>query len=222
MHYVTYLLLLLCLLPGSLFAAEEIIADDGREVQLNDDGSWSYTSTDRFATSAAGKRIRLKADGSWVYTGDETAVGLQLISDRKYVAEQFLQVSLRELVLDTARGKKSESHKNSPKQTQMVFYLSIHMDQKAKGSVDIGFNTADFSVQDSDGRNYPVILVVPATATLQPGGETEVIVRADGSPHWWTTKSMSLTLAKSVFSSQQELVLTRSMATVKKRKVDDL
>jgi|SaaInlStandDraft_1057018.scaffolds.fasta_scaffold120189_2 hypothetical protein len=46
-------------------AAEDVVSDDGREVRLNEDGTWSLLSRDRFATTPDGRRIRLMTDGRW-------------------------------------------------------------------------------------------------------------------------------------------------------------
>jgi hypothetical protein len=46
--------------------AQEIVIDsDGRQIQLNDDGSWSLLSRDLFATNEAGERVRIRPDGTW-------------------------------------------------------------------------------------------------------------------------------------------------------------
>ena len=48
-----------------------VLSDDGREVKLNDDGSWEFVSEDRFATTEDGERIRLRADGRWEPVNDD-------------------------------------------------------------------------------------------------------------------------------------------------------
>jgi hypothetical protein len=53
-----------------LHADQEVTTDDGREVLLKEDGSWTFRSTDRFANTVDGQRIRLKQDGSWAYVGN--------------------------------------------------------------------------------------------------------------------------------------------------------
>ena len=64
------LLFLALLTANTLYADQKITSDDGREVLLNDDGSWQYRSSDRFATTSDGRRVRLKEDGRWSYDGN--------------------------------------------------------------------------------------------------------------------------------------------------------
>ncbi|MEE8059776.1 MAG: hypothetical protein V3T17_18390 [Pseudomonadales bacterium] len=224
---------------SSLFAAQESIGDDGRQVLLNDDGTWRYTHTDRFAITGDGKRVRLKQDGSWTYVGEKSTgekntgkntFGRNVIADQRYVDKQLLEVVLNDLVIESYRGKKSAAHKNSRKKTQSVFHLSvinhraidprIMAESEVADSVVLTVDSSDFSVKDTDGREYPVLSVELATATIKLGEETTIVVRADGSPHWWTTKSMSLTIDKKVLASRKNIVLTRLMSSVKKKNVD--
>ena len=75
---LTHLMSGCLLLAVSLFSiAGQVVVDDlGRQVQLNDDGSWVLISSDRYAISHQGERIKLRPDGSWVivpcllYTSD--------------------------------------------------------------------------------------------------------------------------------------------------------
>jgi len=202
----------------ALYGAESVVSDDGREVQLEDDGSWHYKTSDRFATTAEGKRVRLKDDGSWSYTGEITAPK-RALEDQVFVEAQSLAVVLTDLVIETYRSKKSESHKASRKQTQTVFHVSFSVAADAANSVAIALETTSFSVEDSDGREYPIISVAPLAATISPGDEFTVVVRADGSPHWWTTKSMSLIMHKGSLAGSERFVLTHSMSSAKKKSV---
>ena len=62
-------------LSSSTHAAQTLATgEDGREVILNDDGSWAYKSTDRYANTGDGRRILLREDGSWEYVGNQKTV----------------------------------------------------------------------------------------------------------------------------------------------------
>ncbi len=206
---------------GPLYAAQQAVGDDGRQVQLSDDGSWVYSSTDRFATTTDGKRVRLKQDGSWVYTG-ETSIdnNTTATAGRVYIDEQSLEVVLSDLVIESMRGKKSAAHKNSRKKTQSVFYLTISLEKEAAKAFTLSIQHDDLVVEDTDGREYPVTSVKPALVTVEPGKEVSLVVRADGAPHWWTTKSMRLTLDKTLFSGRKNTVLAHALSHAKKKKVE--
>ena len=224
LYHVFAVLIISVFLAGQAHAAQEAVGDDGRTVRLNDDGRWVYITTDRFATTPEGKRVRLKQDGSWQYTGeisaDETGAGRRVASDRKFLDDQSVELALADLVIETIRGKKSAAHKNSRKKTQSVFHLNITVAKDAAEAVTLSVQNSDFAIEDTDGRQYPVVRVKPAVVRVKPGAEATIIVRADGSPHWWTTKSMSLTLDKTLFARQKNIVLIRTMSSAKKKTVD--
>ena len=201
-------------------AAQEVTSDDGRQVQLNKDGSWVYTSTDRFATTPDGRRVRLSDDGQWSYTGEKSAQGQKIAIDQKYIAEQSLDIVLTDLVIETTRGKKSASHKNSRKKTRTVFYITLSLDKNAGAELSLPLKTSDFTVEDTDGRDYPVLQLSQEALAIKPGNEAVVAVYADGSPHWWTTKSMSVKLNKALFSSSKTITLSRALSDAKKKDVE--
>ena len=217
------LIIAVCI-AAPLPAAQQATGDDGRQVVLNKDGSWEYSSADRFATTSDGKRVRLKADGNWEYTGDVASEAQHrppaLAADKQFIDAQSLELTLADLVIETIRGKKSQAHKNTRKKTQSVFYIDIAADPTAADTVTLPLKAADFSVDDTDGRSYAVLSVAPALLMLEPGDEATVVIRADGSPHWWTTKSMSVTLDKTVFAGRKDIVLTRAMSNAKNKRVE--
>lgn len=206
------LLFIVLLFSVQIQAAQRIFSDDGREVQLNPEGSWEYTSTDRFATTADGRRVRLSADGQWAYTGEKSAAGQKIAVD-----QQSLDIMLGDLVIETVRGKKSPGSKNSHKKTRSVFYIILGLDKTAKTDFSVALNARDFTVEDTDGRNYPVTAITPGNVVIKPAGEAVITVYADGSPHWWTTESMTVKISKVVFSSTKAITLSRAMSDAKKK-----
>ncbi len=211
---------ILLLFSVQIYAQEQIVSDDGREVKLNSDGSWEYISTDRFATTADGRRVRLTVDGQWNYTGEKSTAGQKVAVDQKYIDEQSLDIVLNDLVIETVRGKKAPGSKNSRKKTRSIFYLTLSLDKTANEALSMTLNAKDFSVEDTDGRNYPVMAVRPANVVIKPDGEVMISVYADGSPYWWTTKSMALKVNKKVFSSKKAITLSRALSEAKKKESD--
>jgi uncharacterized cupredoxin-like copper-binding protein len=213
----------LCFVTTLSHGAENIISDDGREIRLNDDGSWEYLSADRFATSASGKRVRLMESGQWELTGElALPTATHVAKDVKVgVGEQAMEVQLARLSVETKRGKKSESHKSTSKKTQTVFTLNLSLEKSAKAVQRLSVNERDFKVEDSGGREYDVISVTPEQLSILPGEEASIVVRVDGSPHWFTTKAMSIVIDKSALDSDKDVELTKAMSDAKKLTVDE-
>lgn len=216
------IVIVLMLIGSPVRAAEDVLSDDGREVRLNDDGSWQYISTDRFATSADGTRVRLMEDGRWISTGEMalTGAGPAVRPDIRVVGEQRLELSLSRLVIETRRGKRSESHKSRSKKTQSVFTLTLAAPNDVPRPIELAFGSDALSIADSGGREYDIVNVAPRQLTLLPGEEATVVIRADGSPHWWTIKSMSLVIDKGSLASHKDIELTKLMSSARKRSVD--
>lgn len=213
----------LCVVTIHSHGAENVISDDGREVRLNDDGSWEYLSSDRFATSTSGKRIRLMDNGKWALTGElALPAATQVAKDIKVgVGEQAMEVELALLSVETKRGKKSESHKSSSKKTQTVFTLNLSLAKDAKEIQPLTVNEGDFKVEDSGGREYDIVNVTPAQLSISPGQEASIVVRVDGSPHWFTTKAMRIVIDKSALGSDKDVELTKAMSDSRKLTVDE-
>lgn len=214
----TYAVILVSMIATAT-ADEKLISIDGREILLSEDGRWVYISDDRLVTAADGRQVRLKANGSWEYTGDVRSYQPEEAADRKFVGDRLLSISLVDIVIESVRGKKSESHKNSRKKTRSVFHLNFSLDREAETSVTLPMALGDFSVSDTDGREYTVAKVTAETTSVSAGEEAFVSVIVDGSPHWWTTKSMILTIKKKALGSGRRIVLTRAMSTAKKTNV---
>lgn len=198
--------------------AEDAIADDGRKVQLNEDGSWKFTSTDRFATTVEGKRVRLKEDGSWSYTGGKGVVAPLEISDERFVDDQSVAFTISDLSVEMIKDGNAKVKRRN---TQTVYYLNIQRNNEMVDAKPFTITAKDFTVDDSDGRVYPVIRMSPASVTVKPGDNVNLIVRAKGSPKWFTTKEMSISLDKKIVSGARDIKLTRRQSSVKKIFVTD-
>jgi hypothetical protein len=77
----------------------------------------------------------------------------------------------------------------------------------------------DFPVTDTNGREYKVVLGTAESTRVAAGEEAVVSVCANGSPHWWTIKSMMLTISKKS-GSDRHIVLTRALSTAKIKDID--
>ena len=212
---IIIILISLLLLPGSnaLSANQEVITDDGREVLLRDDGSWEFRSTDRFANTKDGQRIRLKDDGSWQYVGNAP------LTLKQQIRTTVLDIKLRKVIIETHEKK---VQKNTRSKSHTVFYLNLELSPLAKS--DISINENDISrvkVNDSEGKDYPVLSIQAEPAILKPGSDTTVTVRVDGAPQWWkSVKSIEIIFKPGIFGLQAPVTLSQSVDDMDKKKVD--
>ncbi len=206
------LVLLMGLVAQSCYAAENIISDDGREIRIKNDGTWEYRSDDKFATLEDGRRIRLKADGSWLATEDRVIVK-ELI-----YREELLEVTVDKLVFEINRKK---GHKGDKIKTQTVFYLDVALSAEAQEPQSINQSSLNnFQLEDSNGRQYPILMARADAESIAPGELKKMVVRADGMPHW-AGKTLMLNIHKSVFGSRRDIELSKSMDFARRQQVKD-
>ena len=198
---------------NALSATQEIITDDGREVLLKEDGSWSFRSTDRFANTKEGRRVRLKDDGSWQYTGNAPLVM------KEQVRTTDLDIKLQKVVIETHEKKVQKSKRIK---TQTVFYLNLELSALAKGNINIKKNDVSMiKVMDNNGKNYPVLSIQPGPAVLEPNSKTTIVIRAKSSPSWLSkVKSMEVVLSPGIFGIQDPITLKQNVIEFDEKKVD--
>ena len=194
-------------------SSQEIVIVDGREVVLNDDGTWQLLSTDRFANRNDGTRVRLKEDGSW-----QTIGNAQLIS-KQQVRTADLDISLQKVVIETYEKK---VQKNTRVKTQTVFYVDIVTSPQAKTSITI--KESDLSlieIKDNNAKSYPVISIQPHDIQLKPNSKITLIVRADKSPSIFdSVKSMEIIFKKGIFGIDSPIAFNQRTIDFISKKVD--
>jgi hypothetical protein len=203
----------LSLCSNMLRADQDVVTDDGREVLLKTDGTWTFRSTDRFANTADGQRIRLKQDGSWQYVGNAPMVS------RDQVKTTELGITLVKTVIEKHETK---VQKNKRLKTQTVFYLNLELSPLATS--DIKFSRNDVSgieVTDNNGKRYTVLSILPGTEVLKPGSKTTIAVRIDDSPSWLdNAESMQMNIRPGIFGIQQPIKLSRRIDDFEEVDVD--
>jgi len=208
------LLLFALLFASGLCLADSrvIITNDGREILLNDDGTWQYHSTDRFANTKDGRRIRLKQDGSWLYLGNT------LLKTKQQVTTSTLDIKLQKVVVETYKVK---TQKSSRIKTQTVFYLAIKNSLLSKVPLNISANTSLLAVSDNNGKNYDVISLRSNVKQLLPGEVAKIVVRAKKSPLLWdNVKSMQLLLKPELFAIKKPVMLGKQVIDFQQQNVD--
>lgn len=207
------ILLLLIAINDNVFAAQQVIIVDGREVLLNEDGTWRYHSTDRYAKTNDGRRLRLKDDGSWQYVGNAP------LATTEQVRTTNLNIKLQKVVIEKYQKK---VQKNTRVKTQTVFYVVLENSAQAKRNLSI--KNSDISlieVNDNNGENYPVVSLQPDSIQLKPDTKTILVIRAEKSPSMWDdVTSMEIVFKPGIFGIQKAIVLNQMSIDFDEEKVD--
>ena len=200
------------LVSSNCHAAQDLLLD-GREIRLNDDGTWQYLSNDRYIDTPDGKRIRLMQDGRWQYTGNTPLQADQL------QRTSSLDIQLQDVVIERTEKK---IQKNSRVRTRTVFTIDTTRAAEAKGTSGLaGLNAANVSVADDSGKTYEVISVSTDIPDIAPGKTATITVIADKSPFIFDdVDSISVTFDKQVFDTPSAVTLTRDMDDIDEVKVD--
>lgn len=187
---------------NSQAGSQKVITDDGHEVLLNDDGSWTFRTPDRFTSTSDGRRIRLKDDGSWQYAND-----LPPAADNKKQTPDP-DVKLEKVIIEKYVKK---GFKNTRVKTQTIFYVQLeNFQQPAISSADMSL----IEVKDSNGKNYPVI-------SIKPGTTASIVIRAEKSPSILDdARSMEITLKAGVFGLRRPITLSMRTVDFDKKEVD--
>lgn len=190
--------------------------DNGREVILNEDGSWQYSSSDRFANTSDGRRIRLKEDGSWEYDSDQTSESPQQFRN------DTIDVSMQRVEIEEYKEAATALRKNSRVSTKTSFYFTATASPLGEPLTPI-LNTGDsviegFSVTDNRDNEYTIIEFSPIAAnTIKPGESISYKLKISGSPKWGQ-RNIQLTIDKTVFSTEKDIVLATPLSNIQRVK----
>ncbi len=194
-------------------ADQDGLTDDGREVLLNEDGTWEFRSNDRYANTNDGHRVRLKANNTWEYVGNAA------LTTKTQVRTTTLDIKVQKAEFEIYKKK---VQKNVREERQTVFYLDIAVSPAATESVTI--SNTDLSrilVSDNKGNTYPALSLVPSPLILAPNSKHTVTIRAKGSPSVWVgAKSMELKLAPGVLGNKDEIVFNQKTSDIEKSHVE--
>ena len=212
------LLSVLFMLSGlSASAAEVVISDDGRQIQINGDGTWVQLSKDRYAINAAGERIRLKPDGTWTLLGEVAAAdspGQAALTPISAGLESTLFLSKVEIL-----KRRIERAKSTHAEVRTVYHLQVVNDSPADITLDNTLATK-LIPGSSSGAEFEVISVRFPTGLIKPGDRETIEVVADGAPRWFGTKAMILEVPAGALGNRQPRVLSKIMSDVDRRNVD--
>ncbi len=195
-------LLMACAVQAELLAT----GDDGREVRLNDDGRWEYTSTDRFANTVDGRRIRLQEDGRWEYIGNQP-----IIAEQQY-RNNTIDVSLLRVEILEFKEPATGNRKSSRLTTKTNFYFTVTASAIGETIYPRLRNNqgeiSGFTVSDDRGKHYSIIELTPEdTVQLPPGEAITYQLQITASPKWGP-ETIQLIIDKEVFSTNEAITLT--------------
>lgn len=217
---VATILLLTCV-PA--LADEDVISDDGKEIRLYSDGTWTQLSRDRYATAPDGRRFKLKPDGRWEVIVDEQAGGIaQLNGDAGGTAMSKERASSGTAVLLTrveTQKVVTKMIKSNRADTRTVYYLSVR--NSGEAPIDLAELPADaIQAVDSKGRQYKILSITTEEGAIQAGRSQQIIVVSDGSPRWFGVKYMSLHIAQNALGDNPRMVLSKNLHDVETRIVE--
>lgn len=191
---------------------QQVITDDGREVLLNEDGSWMFKSNDRFANTPDGRRVRLKDNGRWEYIGHAPVATATLVRTTD------LELKLDKVVVEKYEKK---VQKNVRLKTWMVFYVNVDVSPLLKDSIALQKdNPALIEVRDDTGKIYPVVSIHASSAMLEPGTKTVLEIRADSAPTIFSeAKTMQITFTPRMLNTREAISLSYRIDDFDEKKV---
>lgn len=198
----------------SLAADRHAIGDDGREILLKNNGQWEYRSQDRFATSEDGTRVRLKENGQWEFIGNAA------LKKDEHIRTTSLDIKLDKVVMEVYREQLIKSTRYD---SQTVFYISLDTSSFSDALKPKLSHFNLIKVNDSRGKEYPVLSVTPQVDILKPGEKFNFSVRVDGSPTGLFsvgTKFIHLTLDRDIFSTQADLTFSKRVDDIEQKSMD--
>ena len=209
----------------SVDAQEIVIDSDGRQIQLNDDGSWSMLSRDRFATNEAGERIRIRADGTWAISDSTNSTPAQTSKPTSATSGQAHKPALDALVSVYLAGveiqrKQLKQQKRQRTETRTIY--TVRLVNNSDSSVALTNNLKNNLVASSSrGTQYDIESVRLPSPTIAPGNQGDITVIAIGSPQWFGVKYLSLEFAETTFGSSARRILRKDMGDVVRTDVEE-
>jgi hypothetical protein len=208
----TLLTLMASLISPALFADQNVISDDGREVVIKDDGSWAFRSEDRFANTRDGRRIKLKADGSWVYVGNAPLV------TKEQARSTIVDLKLQKIEIE---AHKEKVHKNTRTERQTVFYINVDVSPLATQSLRIANTKLDsIVVMDDKGNKYPVLSITPGNTEVAPDTNQTFALRAKDAPTLWDgAELMEIQLPAKILGNPEPATFSRKLYDIEEVRV---
>ena len=207
------------LVAATAAAEEVVVSDDGRQIRLNDDGTWRQVGGVSYATTASGARVRLRPDGSWqvLDAGESAAVPPPAVV-RPELEPAAMDVSLELNQVEILRRKIKRS-KTTHSQTVTVYHFSVR--NEGNNLLRLGDDLIDeLRARSSSGGEWPIVSMDIDQPELTRGQQAVIRVVADGAPQWFGVKYMELQVAPGALGNRERIKLRKPMKQVERRSVN--
>lgn len=216
------LFMLLTLISAGVPGQTQVITDGGREVVIHEDGSWEFSSPDRFATLPDGTRVRLQDDGSW----EVVESGLPVLQAPIRASQEVNRTGIQSITMSMARvtieSRSERVQKNVRTTSQTLLELDLVSPAIANGPVTIDLSAPGaLRVEDSKGKDYEILEITPQTLSVGPGATAIFSVRVDGSPSFRNSKQMLVVLDRALTGTTRDLVAEYDMSEARERPLAD-
>jgi hypothetical protein len=220
-----WLIALLLIFPVSqLMAQTTLMTDSGREVIVHEDGSWEFASEDQYVTLPDGQRVRLNPDGSWDEDDNAPAPVQRAVAPVTLQPQQSqpfyspLEFGVEELAIEIHKEK---VHKNTRTETNTVVLVKVELARGETSPRTLNLSRQGVLLEDSAGKEYDILSVLPERLTVQPGEESFFEIRAEDSPSWRLGKHYEIILDENLtgIGEEVELEVPLSMAVNKQLEI---
>jgi hypothetical protein len=206
---------LLIAFPVPALADEVVFDDDGRQIQLNADGTWVFLSRDRFAINAAGDRIRLRPDGTWTTASSPNAPKKTTTTGASTDVDVSMYLAQVEIQRKMTRRQKN-------KHAEMRTIYTLRLANNSDRAIPLSESLAGrMTAGSSRGAEYPIESLVLPGASLGPGENADLHVIAVGAPQWFGVKYLGLDIAADTFGDSAKQALRKDMDEVIRLEVDE-
>ncbi|MEM7003842.1 MAG: hypothetical protein AAF529_23860 [Pseudomonadota bacterium] len=215
------LLLVLSCSHSAQASDEVVISDDGRQIQLNADGTWVQLSRDRFATNAQGQRIRLRPDGTWSILAPDAGADTDMRGAAATARVPGQMADDATLLLTSAQivRRRIARAKAKHAETRMRFLISISNSTPQTLTLASGLEQ-QLAVKSSRGKNYSILSATAQQTRLAPGEQTELEIWVQDGPQWFGTRYLSVEIPATILGNKAARILSKNMDEVERLEVE--
>lgn len=220
--------LVLVFLLGSVTAtaAPQLVkGKDGRDILLNEDGSWEYASEASLVETADGRKARLKADNTWEYLEESTPSAAPKaddvividVSKKPQVTAKpsaSIMASIDEVFI-TEHETKAGISKATRRTNEMHFSLKVSSTSRVQLN-DLDKNA--FVVRDSRGGAYGIESVSFSSKEIDANKSATITVVTDDAPgRLFSPKELYLEIAGNSIGQNEPIKLSYPFGMVDRR-----
>jgi len=204
--------LFILFLCNHVFAEQTIVAGDGKQYKLKDDGTWELVSNDRLLDTDDGKRVILKADGSWQY------VGLAPKEEKTEFQSLELSATIDNIRIEETRESVGGG-KNTRISAKLISSLKLALADTAKDSVNLDkLNVKSFLITDNRDKKYPVTTIEPSVTNLKPGQNATLVLTSNKAPKRMRgVAELNLRIDTGTLGNEKAITLSHDFARVKRK-----